>query len=217
MENMLDTRRKIKSKFGFIESKFYDVFDLVFIFDKKTNPRYGLAKKIPDENLYILDVCSGTGNSSIIIAKKTHKNKIFAIDFSSAMLTVAKKKIQKNNIENIFIQQMDATQMAFQDNSFDITTISFGLHELSYDLMIKVLKEMFRVLKSGGKIYIIDYEKQDSLIKNALLSIFLKIFEPPHMLQFLQYNWENILKDIGFSDIQIEKYLFSKLISANKL
>ena len=212
MENYQKT---IKSRFSFL-SKFYDIFEVVFIFNKKTNPRYGLAEKIPNQALHILDVCTGTANGSLLIAGNNPKNKIIGIDLSSDMLTVAQNKAKKKGIKNISFQQMDATRMDFENNKFDIATISFGLHELEYDLMMKTIKEMSRVLKDGGKLYIIDCEKQNNPVKNAVLSIFVKIFEPPHMPQFLQYNWENILKDTGFDNVKIEKYFFSKLILANK-
>lgn len=212
MENYQKT---IKSKFSFL-SKFYDIFEAVFIFNKKTNPRYGLAEKIPDENLRILDICVGTANSSIMITRKNPKNEIIGIDLSPDMIAVAENKIRKQKLKNIHLQLMDATQMTFQDSTFDIATVSFGLHELNYELMIKILEEMLRVLKNEGKIYIIDYGKQSNPIKIFLLSVFLKIFEPKHMSQFLKYDWENILGSLGFENIKIEKYLFSKLILANK-
>jgi len=106
--------------------------------------------------------------------------------------------------------------MDFENNKFDIAFISFALHELEFNLTMKVIKEMSRVLKNRGKLYIFDYEKQNNPVKNVLLLIFLKIFEPPHMSQFLQYNWENILEDAGFDNVKIEKYLYSKLILATK-
>jgi len=208
-------QKTVKSKFGFL-SKFYDIFDIVFIFNKKTNPRYGLAEKIPDENLRILDICVGTANSSIIFAKKNRKNEIIGIDLSPDMIAVAEKKIRKQKLKNINLQPMDATQMTFQNSEFDIATISFALHELEYGLMARILEEAFRTLKNDGELYVIDYEKQSNRVKNILLSIFLRIFEPPHMSQFLQYDWENILKDIGFNSVKTKRYLFSKLILANK-
>ena len=212
MENYQKT---VKAKFGLF-SKFYDAFDLIFIFNKQTNPRYGLAEKIPNESRRILDVCIGTANSSIIIAQKNPKNEIVGIDLSPNMIAVAENKIRKQKLKNIHFQLMDATKMTFQDSAFDIVTVSFGLHELNYELMMKILKEMFRVLKNEGKIYLIDYGKQSNPIKIFLLSVFLKIFEPKHMPQFLNYNWKNILENLGFENIKIEQYLFSKLILANK-
>lgn len=208
-------QNKIKFKFKFL-SKFYDMFDSVFIFSKTTNPRYGLSNEIPDEQLYVLDACCGTANTSLILAKKNAKNEIIGIDLSQNMIAVANRKTKKQSISNLSFCQMDGSQMAFEDNKFDIGMVSFALHEMGYTLMVKVLKEISRVVKPSGKLYIIDYAKQKNSLKDVLLSVFLKIFEPAHMPQFLRYDWQNILNDIGFDNVKIKKYLFSQLVSANK-
>jgi demethylmenaquinone methyltransferase/2-methoxy-6-polyprenyl-1,4-benzoquinol methylase len=127
---------------------------------------------------------------------------------------VAEAKIQKRAIRNISLHQMDATRMSFRDGEFDIVMISFALHELDYELMMRILSEMSRVVKPDGKLYIIDYEQGDSFLKNLILSAHLKIFEPSHMPRFLQYDWNKILGELRFQVVGIEKYLFSKLISA---
>ena len=132
------------------------------------------------------------------------------------MIAVAENKIRKQGIQNISVHQMDATKISFQDGEFDIAMILFALHELDYELMTCMLKEMSRVVKDSGTLYIIDYEPEDSLIKSLILSIHLKIFEPSHISRFLRYNWKDILRGVGFRIISTEKYLFSKLISAER-
>jgi ubiquinone/menaquinone biosynthesis C-methylase UbiE len=207
--------KRIKLKFKMLAA-FYDLFDLAFLLDKKRNPRYALARKIPDEALRILDVCSGTANSSIVVAQANVRNEIICIDLSPDMTAVAHSKARKRNIRNIFIQPMNAIDMSFRDGEFDIVTISFALHEMDYEMMLKVLRQMCRVLKDGGKLYIIDYDREDGWFKKLLLSMHLKTFERKHMAQFLKYDWAKTLKDVGFQFISSEKYLFSKLITATK-
>ncbi|MGA1844275.1 MAG: class I SAM-dependent methyltransferase [bacterium] len=193
-----------------------DLFELVFACNKNTNPRYALACKIPNDTLRILDVCTGTANGLLLLAKRNPKNEITGIDVSSDVIEIAEKKVHKRKIKNISFHQMDATRIAFRDEQFDIVMISFGLHGLSYDCMIKAIQEMRRVLKRKGHFYIVDYEKQDKMLKNSILSVFLRIFESSHISQFLNYNWKEILRHAGLHTIEIENYLFSKLISAVK-
>jgi demethylmenaquinone methyltransferase/2-methoxy-6-polyprenyl-1,4-benzoquinol methylase len=156
----------------------------------------------------------GTANSALAVAQANTLNNIIGIDLSQDMLAVAEAKIQKRAIRNISLHQMDATRMSFQNGEFDIVMISFALHELDYELMMRILSEMSRVVKPDGKLYIIDYEQGDSFLKNLILSAHLKIFEPSHMPRFLQYDWNKILGELRFQVVGIEKYLFSKLISA---
>lgn len=213
---MKNYKSKVQFKFKFL-SWFYDTFDCAFILDQSKNPRKNLAQKIPNENIQILDVCVGTANTAIIIAQKNSKNNIIGIDLSKDMIAVAEKKRSKHKITNLSFLQMDATEMNFTNSYFDVVMVSFGLHELGYELMMKILYEMNRVLKKGGKLYIIDYKKEDDSFRALLLWLCLRLFEPKHMSEFLQYNWGKILKKVGFHIKANEKQLFSKLISAAKL
>lgn len=210
---MQEYEGRIKLKFKMLAA-FYDLFDTPFRLNSAGNPRLALAKKIPNAALRILDVCVGTANSAIAVAEVNNQNQIVGIDLSPDMIAVAENKIRKRGIKNISIREMDATRMSFQDGEFDIVMISFALHELGYELMMSILKEMSRVVKKSGTLYIIDYEKEEALFKNFILSIHLKIFEPGHLSQFLRYDWDEILRGVGFRVTGTEKYLFSKLISA---
>jgi demethylmenaquinone methyltransferase/2-methoxy-6-polyprenyl-1,4-benzoquinol methylase len=158
----------------------------------------------------------GTALSAIILAKGNPNNQIIGIDLSPDMLAVARKKVQKQGLHNLTLQEMDATKMKFQNGMFDVVMISFGLHEMDLELMVKVLKEAFRVLKSKGQLLIIDYSVGEGLIENHLFRVFLRIFEPNHMPQFLKYDWEGLLEEVGYSFKHIRNYLFSKLILATK-
>jgi ubiquinone/menaquinone biosynthesis C-methylase UbiE len=212
---VLHYEKRIKLKFKVLAA-FYDLFDLAFLIDRKRNPRYALARKIPDEALRILDVCAGTANSAIVVAQANVHNEIICIDLSPDMMAVAYNKVRKRNIRNISIHQMNAENMNFQAGEFDVVMISFALHEMAYEMMLKVLRQMCRVLKDGGKLYIIDYGREDGWCKNLPLSMHLKVFEPKHMAQFLKYDWAETLKEVGFQLISSEKYIFSKVIVATK-
>ena len=211
---MKDYERLIRWKFKWLAT-FYDLFDLTFLLDKTRNPRYALARKIPNEPLRILDICVGTANSSIVIAEANDQNEIVGIDLSPDMIAKAKNKIRRQGMRNMSIHKMDAASMSFPDGEFDIAMISFGLHELGHELMMTVLREICRVLKEGGKLYIVDYERQGG-IKGLLFSIYLRIFEPEHMPRFLTYDWAKVLLGAGVQINATEKYPFSKMISAVK-
>lgn len=212
---MQDYERRVKLKYKVL-ARFYDLFDIPFLLNEKGNPRRALARKIPNQALHILDVCVGTANSAITVAEVNDQNKIIGVDLSPDMMAVAERKLRRRSLRNISIRQMDATRMGFQDGEFDIAMISFALHELDYELMMDILKEISRVLKESGKLYIVTYEREDGALKNLVLSIHLRIFEPNHMPQFLKHDWVEILQSVGLRVTGIEKYLFSKLICATK-
>jgi len=212
---MGDYERRIKLRFKWLAA-FYDLFDLVFLLDKKESPRQALARKIPNETLRILDVCIGTANSAIAVAEANDRVEIVGIDLSPDMMAVAERKTRKRGIANISFRQMNAGEMDFQDGEFDIVMISFALHEMECESMMRILREMRRVLREAGMLYIVDYEVEGKAVKDFIFSVYLKLFEPRHMPQFLGTDWTKMLEEIGFRVTDIEEHFFSKLISAHK-
>jgi demethylmenaquinone methyltransferase/2-methoxy-6-polyprenyl-1,4-benzoquinol methylase len=194
--------------------QFIDLYEFIFIFSKERNPRRALAGRIPEDNMRVLDVCFGTGNGSIPFWDTS--NIIFGVDVSFDMLAASKKKILRQRRQNVFIHQMDAANMGFHDEQFDIVMVAFGLHDMEYDLMLRVLKEMHRVLRKGGRLYILDYEEEGTFLKRLIFSLYLRISYPQHVQEFLKYDWNQILESIGFRFDSAETYTVSKLISATK-
>ncbi|MFC1851745.1 class I SAM-dependent methyltransferase [candidate division CSSED10-310 bacterium] len=199
-----------------ILSFFYDLVEFFFS-NPETNPRHGLARLIPDEDLQILDVCFGTGNSTLMVAKNNSKNRITGIDLSADMLQVANRKIRKQGLTNVTTFRMDALNMDIEDESFDIATSSFGLHEMEYPVMENILKEINRILKKDGRFYLVDYQLQDTAIKRFFFRVYLLLTSPSHVKDFLKYDWEAVMKECGFRIDKIEPYRISQIICASRL
>jgi len=90
----------------------------------------------------IIDIACGTGSQAYELAKLGHN--VVGIDLSPEMLNQAKRKL--NNELKLKFQQADATDLPFKDNSFDAATISFGLHDMPYEIELATLKEAKRVV-----------------------------------------------------------------------
>jgi demethylmenaquinone methyltransferase/2-methoxy-6-polyprenyl-1,4-benzoquinol methylase len=208
--------RRVKLKYWFL-SFFYDFLEVFFRFNPETNPRHGLARLIPNEDLRILDVCFGTGNSTLLVAKNNNRNRVTGVDLSSDMLKVASRKIRQQGLSNVETIRMDATDMALEGESFDVATSSFGLHEMEYPVMESILKEMNRVLKKGGKLYVVDYKLQDTAIKRFFFRLYLLVSSPPHVKDFLRYDWSAIMDECRFRIDKIELYKISQIICATRL
>jgi demethylmenaquinone methyltransferase/2-methoxy-6-polyprenyl-1,4-benzoquinol methylase len=198
-------------------SFFYDSLEIFYHFNTKTNPRHGLARLIPNDDSRILDVCFGTGNSTLLVAKNNDRNRITGLDLSADMLEVANRKIRKRGLTNIETIRMDAAEMDLEDESFDVATSSFGLHEMEYPVMESILKEMSRVLKRDGKLYLVDYRVLDTELKRLLFRVYILLTSPPHVKDFLKYDWEAIMKECGFRIDRIEPYKISQITCATRL
>jgi ubiquinone/menaquinone biosynthesis C-methylase UbiE len=199
-------------------SRYYDplflTLERVVFCGKNKNPRQALSVKIPTGTLSVLDVCTGTGRGVLPIAESGCN--IVGIDLSSEMLEVANRKIQEQNIRNISLHKMDATQLEFPDEQFDIAMSSFALHEMDSQLIDRVLQEICRVLKSSGKLYLVEFEKDTNPGVQFLFNLYTRISYPPSVQQFFQYDWAEILYNTGFHLDGIEKCRISKLICATK-
>ena len=115
-----------------------------------------LTKQAPKN---ILDVATGTGDLAIAMLKAT-PDKITGIDISNGMLEIGRKKIKEKGLEDkITLQQADSENLPFEDNNFDAVCVSFGAR--NFENLEKGLSEMFRVLKPGGKLYILEFSQPD--------------------------------------------------------
>jgi len=212
--NQIETMQKKYKYFAIFYDQLLAELEKIIFRQPEKNPRLALANRIPDQNLHILDVCCGTGSGSLTILGKS--NSIMGVDISTEMLAVAQKKAAKLNIENISFCQMDCTKMDFPDETFDIIVSSYGMHEMDYDLMLKILKEISRVLKKNGKLFILDYARETGIVKRALFMTFLKIFYPKRVISFLDYDWRQIMNIVGLQLKAKEKYMLSNLICVEK-
>lgn len=108
-------------------------------------------------NPRILDVATGTGDLAIA-ALKLNPIKITGIDISQNMLEIGREKISKKEFsEKIELISGDSENIAFPDNSFDVSMVAFGVRNFSDPL--KGLTEMRRVLLPGGMIMVLEFSK----------------------------------------------------------
>ena len=140
-----------------IISHFYDLLDVVYFRNYQNSPRKVVEDSVGERDK-ILDLCTGTASNAIRIARAKPCTQIIGIDLSKDMLRIARDKLRKQHIENVELRYMDATEMSFQDESFDKVLISLVLHELDEALAEKLLKEAKRILKDTGEIIVTEWE-----------------------------------------------------------
>ena len=139
----------------------------------------------------ILDVCAGTGKQTVAFAKRGYE--VVGIDLSEAMLRVAN---QKNKYENARFAAADATKVPFEDNHFDVSCVSFALHDMPLTIREKVLKEMVRVTKSRGKVVIVDYGLPGNKLGRYLIYQVVRSYETRYYAEFMKSELEDLLKGL---------------------
>jgi|TARA_B100000768_G_scaffold66475_1_gene63913 demethylmenaquinone methyltransferase/2-methoxy-6-polyprenyl-1,4-benzoquinol methylase len=124
----------------------------------------------------ILDVATGTADLAIAMMKIKPFN-VVGIDISNGMLEVGRKKIKQQDLEKtIQLQQADSEDLPFEDATFDAVTVSFGAR--NFENLQKGLSEMARVLKPGGKIYILEFSKPTLFPFKQLYDFYFKFVLP---------------------------------------
>jgi demethylmenaquinone methyltransferase/2-methoxy-6-polyprenyl-1,4-benzoquinol methylase len=171
----------------------------------------------PKPGMKILDIAAGTGSSSRPLVDKGAE--VTALDFSHGMI----KQGRKQN-KNINFVQGDALKLPFENNSFDVTTISFGLRNTSNT--DKALKEALRVTKDGGRIVVAEFSHPVNPIfkkiylnylMKALPVIVKKISKNPDAYIYLaesirawpdQAELASIMRDSGFKSVAWQDLTF---------
>jgi demethylmenaquinone methyltransferase/2-methoxy-6-polyprenyl-1,4-benzoquinol methylase len=107
----------------------------------------------------VLDLATGSGDLALAIQRRLPDSTITAADFSPEMLAVARGKGVAKTV------LADALQLPFEDRSFDFVTVAFGLRNMAdWD---RALCEMFRVLRAGGHLLVLDFSIPSGVLRPA--------------------------------------------------
>jgi demethylmenaquinone methyltransferase/2-methoxy-6-polyprenyl-1,4-benzoquinol methylase len=194
-----------------IGPRYYDLFDSIFRWGRKGNPREGLPPRLPEGPLQILDLCVGTAATSLWVAQARPDSRVEGIDLSEGMLSRARDRIAQAGLKNLTVRAMDARRTSFGAGTFDVVMSSFALHEMAPALQGEILAEAQRVLRPEGKIYLIDFGMQPDWRTKAFLA-FWGIFEPRGFSKYVRRDWPTWLAGQGLRAVEVIPYSFSYLI-----
>jgi demethylmenaquinone methyltransferase/2-methoxy-6-polyprenyl-1,4-benzoquinol methylase len=141
--------------------------------------RNALKQFLPDNDKQkILDLATGTADVLIALSKNNPKvHRGYGVDPAVKMLEIGRKKITAQHLDEFLtLQQGDAQDLPFSDETFDCVTISFGIRNI-HDLRLALL-EMYRVTKKGGRVLILEFSKPETPILKAGHWIYLQTIVP---------------------------------------
>jgi len=176
MFKLTEKGEKIQEMFDTIAPR-YDFLNRVLSFGIDRSWRRFAVKKIKyAPNGRILDVATGTGDVALEIAARTPSSvSITGIDFSGEMVELGKQKVAASSYAGrINMQVAPCEDIPFADDSFDSITIAFGIRNVVD--RSQGLKEMYRVLKPGGRVVILEFSTpRFVLFKHLYHFYFLKV------------------------------------------
>lgn len=130
-----------------------------------------------DRPVKVLDVATGTADLAILSASMLAPQQIIGIDISEGMLEVGRKKVKELKLEGcIQLYKGDSEQLAYEDASFDATTVAFGVR--NFQQLEKGLSEILRVLKPGGKLMVLEFSKPTAPIIKQFYSLYMNFITP---------------------------------------
>lgn len=111
----------------------------------------------------VLDCATGTGDLAIEFKKAVgHQGEVVGTDFCEEMIEQAPAKADKEKLVVKF-EVADAMDLPYKDNSFDISSIAFGIRNVDDPLIC--LQEMARVVKPGGKVIVLEFGQPKGAVK----------------------------------------------------
>ena len=174
---------------------------------------------------HVLDVATGTGDLALTIQKRLHPGHITGVDISEGMLAVGRQKIEKKGLEQqISLQYGDSEALPFACQTFDAVTVAFGVR--NFECPEKGIGEMFRVLKLGGKLVVLEFSIPKNRIVRSIFHFYFFRILPlvgralskdtraynylPDSVQSFPHGSEfrNILENCGFKDVKIRPLTF---------
>jgi phosphatidylethanolamine/phosphatidyl-N-methylethanolamine N-methyltransferase len=135
-----------------VYEKLATVYDLAFGPALQAGRVHAIQRMAMQAGSSILEVGVGTGSNLSLYPRSTQ---VTGIDFSRPMLDKARERVSRNLLDNVRLLQMDAADLRFADNSFDIVYAPYLISVVPDP--VKVAREMRRVCKPGGRIVILNH------------------------------------------------------------
>jgi ubiquinone/menaquinone biosynthesis C-methylase UbiE len=142
----------------------------------------------------VLDAATGTGSQALAFAVSGCQ--VTGIDLSEEMIAIARGK---DGFGRTSFINADASDMPFPDGSFDVSVISFALHDMPGPMREAALGELVRVTVPGGTVMIVDYEIPRGVIHKLFIRLMLSRYENVYVPAYFSYDLEGALKGLGLS------------------
>ena len=174
---------------------------------------------------HLLDIATGTADMALMANKRIHPKQITGMDISEGMMQYGRIKIAEKGLsDKIKLVLGDSTEIPFENEVFDGAMVAFGVRNFA-DLE-KGLSEIYRVLKPGGKMVILEFSKPKQFLFKGFYNIYMNLVAPgfgkmiaknKEAYQYLNDSvqafpegdaFTNIMEKVGYTSITSKKLTF---------
>jgi demethylmenaquinone methyltransferase/2-methoxy-6-polyprenyl-1,4-benzoquinol methylase len=122
---------------------------------------------------HVLDLACGTGDITFQVARRIVSGAVVGVDITPGMLEIAEQKRETLGISRVRFELGDITCLDYSDNQFDRVTVGYGVRNVP-DIS-RLLNEVFRLLKPGGRFLSLDFGKPVNPVLRAIYLNYLTL------------------------------------------
>ncbi len=157
----------------------YDLLNRLLSCGRDVAWRKRVSRYLPDrKDMSVLDLATGTADLLISLYNNSGWVKTgVGMDMAGEMLKFARRKIDAGDYRDaLSVVQGDATDLPFDDGSFDAVTIAFGIRNLT-DVPLG-LRQMHRILNDGGRALILEFSLPENILMRKLYLLYFRYVLP---------------------------------------
>lgn len=173
----------------------------------------------------MLDVATGTGDFALLATRELQPEALLGVDLSEGMMNVGRKKVKEAGLDHVIcFQREDCLQLSLPDASFDAVTVAYGIR--NFEDLDRGLREMWRVLRPGGRLVIIELTSPVRFPMKQLFWFYSHVFMPtlgklisrdsraytylPATMEAFPQGevMQQILQKAGFGDVRFKRFTF---------
>lgn len=165
--------------------------------------------------MQMADICCGIGDFAVLAQKEYELGRLVALDHSKSSLDYARKVAAEFGVKGVEYVYGDASEMLLESNQFDFVTCRHALQV--FDHPEEILKELYRICKPGGRVYITNEKNSHCLGEPRSETIQWTYNEVAKLWDHFDMDIElgpksrRYLADGGFEDIKMESFMVTNL------
>lgn len=147
----------------------------------------------------ILDLGCGTATLTLMLKRAHPETEVVGLDADRQILEIARRKVEQARVD-LALDEGTAFDLPYQDETFDRVLSSLVIHHLTGENKERTFGEVYRVLRPGGELHIMDFGPPHGLYARLVSGVISRL-EP--VGDNIQGRLVEMMRDAGFSEARI--------------